>query len=102
MFNRTFSMEDHGKNAPNSLGNGPEKGCYTAMPIHAGDFSGVTPEFGRTQDVEKIFGIKKGTLYNLFEQQKIRGYNLRPTGHVKGVRLWDMASVREYIYSQAD
>ena len=74
----------------------------TSIPPQAGDFSSVAPEFGRTPDVEKVFGIKKGTLYNLFEKQKIRGYNLRHTGHVKGVRLWDMASIRDYIYSQVD
>ena len=74
----------------------------TSSQPEAGDFNGVTPEFGRTPDVERIFGIKKGTLYNLFEQGKIRGVNIRPSGHIKGVRLWDMASIRNYIYSQID
>ena len=95
-------MGHSGINTVSSSGQDPSSKSYTSIPIHAGDFSDVTPEFGRTQDVERVFGIKKGTLYNLFEQQKIRGYNLRPTGHVKGVRLWDMASIRDYIYSQGD
>jgi len=58
------------------------------------------PEFGRTPDVEKYFGIKKGTLYNLNDQGKIKGVVLRKAGSLKGVRLWHMASVREYILSQ--
>jgi hypothetical protein len=76
--------------------------CFTTNPVQAGDFNGVMPEFGRTPDVERCFGIKKGTLYNLLEQGKIRGSNLRQEGQFKGVRLWDMASIRDYIYSQMD
>ena len=76
--------------------------CFTTNPVQAGEFNGVMPEFGRTPDVERCFGIKKGTLYNLLEQGKIRGVVLRPSGHMKGVRLWDMASIRDYIYSQMD
>ena len=75
---------------------------FTTRPVAAGDFSGAIPEFGRTPDVERYFGIKKGTLYNLLEQGKIRGSNLRQAGQFKGVRLWDMASIRDYIYSQMD
>ena len=102
MFNRPFTVEEHGKSDPNSSENSPEKRCYTAMPIQAGDFSGIPQEFGRTHDVERLFGIKKGSLYNLLDQGKIRGSNLRLTGQFKGIRLWDMASIRDYIYSQMD
>ena len=72
----------------------------TTAPVEAGDFTDVMPEFGRTPDVEKCFGIKKGTLYNLHDQGKIKGVVLRKAGSLKGVRLWHMASVREYILSQ--
>ena len=58
------------------------------------------PEFGRTPDVEKYFGIKKGTLYNLLKKGKVHGVVLRPSGQTKGVRLWDLASIRGYIYSE--
>ncbi|MFM1561027.1 MAG: hypothetical protein ACKJSK_17080 [Roseibacillus sp.] len=76
--------------------------CFTTNPVQAGDFNEAMREFGRTPDVERCFGIKKGTLYNLFDQGKIRGVTLRPSGHIKGVRLWDMASIRNYIHSQMD
>ena len=72
----------------------------TTAPVEAGDFTEVMPEFGRTPDVEKYFGIKKGKLYNLNDQGKIQGVVLRQSGCLKGVRLWHMASVREYILSQ--
>ena len=75
---------------------------YTTTPPEVGNFSGVSAEFGRTPDVERIFGIKKGTLYNLHDQGKVRGVILRQNGHLKGVRLWDMASIRNFIYSQMD
>jgi hypothetical protein len=74
----------------------------TTAPVEAGDFTDVMPEFGRTQDVEKYFGIKRGTLYNLLDQGKIKGAVLRQAGCLKGVRLWHMASVREYIFTQME
>ena len=30
----------------------------------------VLPEFGRWQDVQRLFGIKRGTLYNLIAEAK--------------------------------
>jgi hypothetical protein len=74
----------------------------TSAPVQAGDFSGVFPEWGRTADVQKHFGIKRGTLYNLHADGLIRGKVLRVRGQVKGVRLWDMQSIREFIHSQPD
>ena len=69
----------------------------TTQPIQVGNFDGLLPEFGRTEDVQRHFGIKKGTLYNLHKQRKVRGKFLRVTGEFKGVRLWDMASIRDFI-----
>jgi len=75
---------------------------YTSKTPEAGDFIADSSEFGRTPDVKRMFGIKKGHLYNLHGRGKIRGVTLRQKGHLKGVRLWDMASIREYIHSQMD
>jgi hypothetical protein len=72
----------------------------TIEPVQAGSFTGIAPEFGRTADVAKHFGIKRGTLYNLLEAGKVRGVVLRVKGKQKGVRLWDMQSIRDYIRSQ--
>jgi hypothetical protein len=72
------------------------------QPIQAGNLNGLTPEFGTSDDVRKYFGIKKGTLYNLHKMRKVRGKVLRVTGQFKGVRLWDMQSVRACILSQED
>jgi len=66
-------------------------------------FSGeITPEFGTSKDVRKYFGIKKGTLYNLHKLNKVRGKVMRVTGEFKGVRLWDMSSIRSFIKSLDD
>lgn len=71
----------------------------TIEPVRAGDFSHATPEFGRTKDVERMFGLKRGTLYNLFEERKVRGCLLRVRGEKSGVRLWDIASIRQFVLS---
>jgi hypothetical protein len=74
----------------------------TTEPVQAGNFTGIAPEFGRTADVTRHFGIKRGTLYNLHHERKVRGVVLRVRGKQKGVRLWDMQSIRDFILSQPD
>jgi len=69
------------------------------VPANIGD---IKPEFGTSDDVRKYYGIKKGTLYNLHKMQKVRGKVLRVTGQFKGVRLWDMQSVRACIHAQEE
>lgn len=69
----------------------------TTEPVQPGDFNGATPEFGRTSDIQRLFGLKRGTLYNLSADGKIRGCLLRVRGSKSGVRLWDLASVRNFI-----
>ena len=69
------------------------------VPANIGE---IKPEFGTSEDVRKYYGIKKGTLYNLHKCGKVRGKVLRVTGEFKGVRIWDMASIRDFILSQGD
>ena len=73
----------------------------TTAPVKAGDFAGVVPEFGRVADLTRVFGLKRGTAYNLLGDGKIKGVLLRVRGAKSGVRLFDMASVRAYILSQS-
>ncbi len=74
---------------------------FTTDPVKAGDFTRVVPEFGRCRDVERLFGIKRGTAYNLLLDGKIKGVLLRVRGQKSGVRLFDLASIRDYIRTQA-
>lgn len=69
----------------------------TTAPVQAGDFGIAAPEFGRWRDVERLYGIKRGSAYNLLADDKIRGVLLRVRGQKSGVRLFDLASVRDYI-----
>ena len=55
------------------------------------------PEFGRWRDVERHFGIKRGTLYNLMAEGKVKSVFLRHKGNVHGCRLIHLASVSEYL-----
>jgi hypothetical protein len=74
----------------------------TIEEIKPANIGEIRPEFGTTIDVRKYYGIKKGTLYNLFTDKKIEGKVLRVRGEVKGVRLWDMDSIRRFIESSSD
>jgi len=55
------------------------------------------PEFGRWRDVERLFGIKRGTLYNLMAEGKVKSVILRHKGNVHGCRLIHLASVSQYL-----
>jgi hypothetical protein len=74
----------------------------TTAPVEPGNFTGATPEFGRAADLQKHFGIRRGTAYNLLADGKIRGVLLRIKGKKSGCRLFDMDSVRQFIRSQMD
>lgn len=74
----------------------------TISPVQPGNFSITAPEFGRVADVVRHFGLKRGTIYNLLRDGKIKGVLLRVRGQKSGVRLLDMASVRNLIRSQMD
>jgi hypothetical protein len=69
---------------------------FTTAPVQAADCSNVLPEWGRWRDVQRLFGIKKGTLYNLKAEGKIK------SSRVRGCRLFDLASVRAYVNSQLE
>jgi hypothetical protein len=69
----------------------------TTAPVQAGDFTGAAQEFGRWQDVQRQYGIKRGSLYGLLALGKVKGCLLRVRGQKSGIRLIDMASVRDYI-----
>jgi hypothetical protein len=61
--------------------------------------SPAIPEFGRWRDVERLFGIKRGTLYNLIAEGKVKSVVLRRRGNIHGCRLFHLASISEYLNS---
>jgi len=74
----------------------------TTAQVAPSDTSNTRPEFGRCGDCSRLFGIRRGTLYNLLRDGKIKGVLLRVRGQKSGVRLFDLASVRDFIRSQME
>jgi hypothetical protein len=70
---------------------------FTINAVESGDSSGVIPEFGRWQDVKRCFGIKRGLLYRLLAEGKIKSISLREPGKKSGVRLFHLASIRDWL-----
>ena len=70
--------------------------------IQRGNFSEVTPEFGRVGDIQRMFGVKKGILYRWINEKRVKSICLRERGNLKGIRLISVDSVRSYIQSQMD
>ena len=74
----------------------------TTAPVTPGDFSDTAKEFGRTKDVERIFSIKRGTLYNAEKLGLVQGVLLRLRGQKTGVKLWDMQSIENWIRGELE
>ena len=74
----------------------------TTEPVQPGNINGVLPEFGRVADCNRLFGPRRGTLYNLLKDGKIKGVLLRVRGQKSGVRLFELNSVRQFIFSEMD
>jgi hypothetical protein len=78
------------------------KESKTTEPVQPGWTAQITPEFLRTNDVRRIFGIPRGSLYGLAKLGKIKGCLLRVRGAKSGLRLWSADSIRAYIGEQMD
>jgi hypothetical protein len=74
----------------------------TSASVQPGDCAGVPPEFLRTNDVRRIYGIPRGSLYGLAKLGKIKGCLLRIRGAKSGLRLWSADSIRACISEQMD
>ena len=72
----------------------------TIEPATAGNTNQTMPEFGRVNDVQKLFGVKRGILYRWIGEGKVKSVLIREPGNIQGVRLIHLASVRDYINSQ--
>ena len=73
----------------------------TTKKIEGGEAETLQPEFARTPQVERLFGIKRGTLYNMNSDGLITGVVLRVRGAKSGVRLWNVDSIRKCILSSS-
>ena len=72
----------------------------TVEPVKAGNTNQTMPEWGRVNDVQKMFGVKRGILYRWINEGKVKSVLIREPGNIQGVRLIHLASVRDYINSQ--
>ena len=71
----------------------------TTAPAHAGSCAGILPEFGRWQDVQRLFGIKRGVLYILLTEGKVKSVSMRRKGNKHGCRLFYLPGISEYLHS---
>lgn len=61
--------------------------------------SQALPEFADHKTVKILFGLSRSYLYLLANQGKIRSVNVRKQGSLKGRRLYDCGSIRQFIAS---
>jgi hypothetical protein len=54
-------------------------------------------EYGRFDELERRFGIRRSTAYELINAGKIKSVAVRKKGARSGIRLIDFASVREFL-----
>jgi hypothetical protein len=71
---------------------------FTTQPVAAS--WGVDPEFVDLRGLEARFGIRRSAAYGLINDGSIKSICLRRRGLIKGKRLVEVASVREFLKSQ--
>jgi Helix-turn-helix domain len=54
-------------------------------------------EFGRFDELERRFGIRRSTAYELINAGKIKSVAVKKKGTRSGIRLIDFGSVREFL-----
>jgi hypothetical protein len=75
-----------------------ETATFTTAPVAAS--WGVDPEFIDLPGLQSRFGIKRSLAYILIAEGAIKSVSLRRRGAVKGKRLIDVASVRDFLNSR--
>jgi hypothetical protein len=58
------------------------------------------PEFVDCPGLQARFGIKRSLAYALLAEGAIKGVSLRRGGQTRGKRLFDVASVRNFLRTQ--
>jgi len=76
-----------------------KKSAFTVDPVEPGDRSGCLPEFARSAQIYQIYGLRRGTLYNLWHAGLISGVSLRRKGQKFSCRLWFVPSISAYLHS---
>jgi hypothetical protein len=69
---------------------------FTTKPIEASIVSN-SPEFVDSRGMRQMFGISRTAAYDLINDGLIKSVSLRRKGRARGRRLFDVASVREYL-----
>ena len=59
----------------------------------------LKPEFIRINDAAKLFGIKRGKLYQMMAEGTIKSVNLKSRGSTTGVRLISYDHLKGYLDS---
>jgi hypothetical protein len=72
----------------------------TTAPVTASPVSDA--EFSDSPGVHRLFSLKRGHLYSLEQEGKIKGVSLRRRGASRGKKLWDVQSIRKYLASQME
>jgi hypothetical protein len=75
-------------------------GNFTTQPVAA--TWGADPEFVDLPGLKQRFGIGRSLAYLLIQHGDIQSKVLRRRGKIKGKRIIDVSSVREYIARQSD
>jgi len=68
---------------------------FTVAPIAASEK--IDAEFCDFAGIQKLFGINRSKAYQLTHDGLIRSVSLRRAGQLRGKRLFDCASVRNYL-----
>jgi len=62
----------------------------------------IDPEFVDCKGLEAGWGIKRSLAYQLISEGRIKSLSLRRRGRLRGKRLFDVSSVRQFLREQIE
>jgi hypothetical protein len=62
----------------------------------------IDPEFVDCRGLEAGWGIKRSLAYQLISEGRIKSLSLRRRGRLRGKRLFDVSSVRQFLREQIE
>ncbi len=71
-------------------------GPLTATPVIANE-ARLDPEFAGYKKIRELFDLSRTHLYRLSCEGRVRSVCLRERGKIRGRRLYDVQSVRNYL-----
>jgi hypothetical protein len=77
-----------------------KEGKPITVTVQAEDSLVQQPQYSRIAEIQRLFGLAKGRIYNLLRTSRTRGCSMQVRGKRSRLRLIDVCSVKALIETE--